>query len=119
MFPFGLGRETEIGQGVSEFRSAGYGSGPPGRHFVKGMLKSQDGAQSGADPSRDAHGLGSFFHERGACFIQRLRPGHAVAKACERRLLQAGAEECCKEERERRGCAASTEPIEPFKVRVK
>ena len=38
--------------------------------------------------------------------------------ACERRLLQTGAEECRQEERGRWGCSAPIELIEPLKVCV-
>ena len=119
MFPSRLCRKTEIRQGVLKFRPAGQGGGPSRRHPVQGGLKGEDGAQSTADPSRDGHGPGDLFHEKGACLIQGLLAGNAVAVARERRLLQTGAEERREEERRRRGRAASAQPIEPFKVRLK
>ncbi len=79
--------ETEIVQGVSEFRPADQGSGPSWRHSVQGGLNGEDGAQPAADPSRDGHGPGNFFHEDGTGFVQRAVVRDAVTMARERRLL--------------------------------
>ena len=119
MFPSRLCRKTQVRQGVLKFGPAYRGGGPPRRHSAEGGLKSEEGAQAAADPSRDTHDPGDFFHENGTCFIQCLLAGNAVTVSCEGRLLQTGAEECCQEERRREGRAVSTQPIEPFKVRVK
>jgi len=119
MFRFCLRRKTEIREGVSKFRPAGQRSGPSWRYPVQGGLKGEEGAQSTTDPSRDADGPGYFCHEKGACLIHRLLAGNAVTVSRLRRLLQKGAEEGRQEKGRALGRAASIQPIEPFKVRLK
>lgn len=48
---------------------------------MQGGLKGENGTQLITDPSRDARSLADFFHENGACGIQRLMVGDAVAVA--------------------------------------
>ena len=81
---------------------------------MQGGLQGKNGAQSSADPYRDGHGLGDFFHEQGTCGIQCLLVGNAVTVACERRVLQTGAKkgppgraqamQVCRSDTADRGC---------------
>ena len=118
MFPSRPRPKTEIRQGFSEFRPGDNRSRPSWRHSVQGGLEGEDGAQSSADPSRDGHGLGDFFHEQGTCGIKCLLVRNAFTVVGERLVLQAGAEKCCQEEGRRCRCAAPIQLIEALEVCV-
>ena len=102
MFPSRLRRKTEIRQGVAKFRPAGQGDGPSRQHFVQGRSGERGWRAVDRRPASGWHTASEISSmKRAHVLSSACWRGMPSRCACERRLLQTGAEERCQEERRR------------------